>query len=131
MQIFQFWFSGVKRSSSVIVARRNEFLRELFRLLRSKEDISSTSFDDDDDELKTFLRRFDIGKEYVFTSIDNLKVIVIFVQSRAWFYIQSYRGRDIFSYLRLFVSSFKSAIEFRQQRPSSSFDTNNTQSSPS
>lgn len=53
---------NINQSFSLIVNRRNEFLRELFCLLRNREDINTTSIDDEDEELGIFLKRFDLGK---------------------------------------------------------------------
>ena len=50
---------------SLIVTRRNEFLQELFRLLRSRDNIAANSPEDEDEELVMFLKRFDLNKECV------------------------------------------------------------------
>jgi len=49
------------RISSGIVARRNEFLSELFRMVRSGRDTTSSIIPNDEDEhgLQIFLQRFD------------------------------------------------------------------------
>ena len=54
---------------SVIVERRNELLRELFRMLRTKKEANLISYDsedeeEDDDDLEAFLAKYDIEKEY-------------------------------------------------------------------
>lgn len=56
----------------MIVSRRNEFLRELFRLLRTRDDFNTTSLDDEDEGLGLFLRRFDIGKGYPWLRLNGM-----------------------------------------------------------
>ncbi|KIM49253.1 hypothetical protein M413DRAFT_438426 [Hebeloma cylindrosporum] len=58
-----------------IVARRNEFLSELFRMVRSGRDATSSLIPNDEDEygLETFLQRFDFVKDSDRGSITNFK----------------------------------------------------------
>jgi hypothetical protein len=54
---------------SVIVERRNELLRELFRMIRTKKEANLISYDsededEDDDDLEAFLAKYNIEKEY-------------------------------------------------------------------
>ncbi|KAJ3516720.1 hypothetical protein NLJ89_g941 [Agrocybe chaxingu] len=59
---------------NLIVARRNEFLRELFRMMRNRDNINATYPEDegDDTRFQTFLQRFDLKEDPERGSISNL-----------------------------------------------------------
>lgn len=53
----------------MIVGRRNELLRELFRMLRTKRDANLISYDsenedEDEDDLEAFVAKYDLENEY-------------------------------------------------------------------
>ncbi|CAA7267895.1 unnamed protein product [Cyclocybe aegerita] len=59
---------------NLIVARRNEFLRELFSMMRDRDDINAAYTEDegDDTQFQTFLQRFDLKEDPDRGSILNL-----------------------------------------------------------
>ncbi|KAF9532304.1 hypothetical protein CPB83DRAFT_807585 [Crepidotus variabilis] len=61
-----------KAQLNVILSRRNEFLREVFRMTRMREGINAVSMDGEDEEMEAFLSRFDLEKNSENGSISHL-----------------------------------------------------------